>query len=263
MSVTYVHCSTSEGRSHNYHIGGTTVNAFVIGEVGAEDDFWLVGAEPPEGSPYPLLTGNILGSDGTPLFKLVRNVITINPGDCSRILSQGTGYEICYPKNADEADHLIFRINTVLDITPDKPYSQNTKYVTTLNGNFYNNKGDLVFAAHAGTDEHIETSTKHALGFSGSFGFTGGMSQEDLEFAGLVLQSNGAIHQRMSGAIENQRFTLDGKAIYDAAIKNCDIDIFTGDFAIRAGAHFDTCRFHFQGVAGNVHALALMLAARL
>ena len=68
------------GQINNYLIAGNVCNAFVLGELGSRDDFFLVGAEPSTESNYPLLTGNILNSEGQVLFRLVRNVLTINPG---------------------------------------------------------------------------------------------------------------------------------------------------------------------------------------
>jgi hypothetical protein len=73
------------GRFNNYLIAGNICNAFALGEIGSKDDFFLLGAEPEDESNYPLLTGNILDSDGNVLFRLVRNVLGINPGHCSKI----------------------------------------------------------------------------------------------------------------------------------------------------------------------------------
>lgn len=76
---------TGEGDFHTYLIGGGRHRMFAMGNLGASDDFFLVGSEPEEETAnYPLLTGNILESEGTPLFRLVRNVITINPGIAPR-----------------------------------------------------------------------------------------------------------------------------------------------------------------------------------
>ena len=78
--------SIMAGKDNNYLVGGNIVGAFVVGEVGSADDFFLVGVEPEQESNYPLLTGNILDSEGNVLFRLVRNVLMLNPGHCSKIL---------------------------------------------------------------------------------------------------------------------------------------------------------------------------------
>ena len=82
------------GRFNNYLVGGNLCNAFTVGSLGAADDFYLIAAEPSEESSYPLLTGNIIDSEGNLLCRLVRNVLTLNPGDCSKLLGDAIGYEI-------------------------------------------------------------------------------------------------------------------------------------------------------------------------
>ena len=63
MSI-FVRNSFQPGKFNNYLIAGNICNAFVIGELGSQDDFFLVGAEPQEESVYPFLTGNVLDSAG-------------------------------------------------------------------------------------------------------------------------------------------------------------------------------------------------------
>jgi hypothetical protein len=67
------------GRFNNYLIGGNLTNAFCVGALGSTDDFFMIGAEPADESSYPLLTANVLDSEGQLLFRLVRNVITFQP----------------------------------------------------------------------------------------------------------------------------------------------------------------------------------------
>jgi hypothetical protein len=95
------------GAFNNYVLAGNLCNAFALGEIGSRDDFFLIGAEPPDESSYPLLTGNVLDSEGQLLFRLVRNVLTINPGNCSKIIGDQIGYEI-----HDSAGALIFRVSS-------------------------------------------------------------------------------------------------------------------------------------------------------
>lgn len=51
-------------RYNNYLIGGNACNAFGLGRIGAQRDFWLLGAEPEDESSFPLLSGRILNSEG-------------------------------------------------------------------------------------------------------------------------------------------------------------------------------------------------------
>jgi hypothetical protein len=61
---------------HNYSLGGELVSSFALGAVGAEDDLWLVAAEPPAegpGASRALLSGRILDAFGRPLAVLEGN----------------------------------------------------------------------------------------------------------------------------------------------------------------------------------------------
>lgn len=102
------------GQFNNYLIAGNVCNAFALGELGSQDDFFLVGAEPEEESSYPLLTGNILDSEGKVLFRLVRNVLFLNPGHCSRILGDHVGYEI-----HDSSGVPILKVRTLFERLPE------------------------------------------------------------------------------------------------------------------------------------------------
>jgi hypothetical protein len=93
------------GKYNNYFIAGNITNAFVLGEIGNMNDFFLIGSEPVGESSYPLLSGNILDSEGKRLFTLERNEITINPGHCSKIIGNSTEYEI-----HDFKDTLILKV---------------------------------------------------------------------------------------------------------------------------------------------------------
>jgi hypothetical protein len=172
------------GEFNNYLIGGNICNAFALGKVGSADDFFLVGTEPADESNYPLLTGNLLDSEGNVLFRLVRNMLVVNPGNCSRIFSDRIGYEI-----HDGHGQLIFRVHTIFERLPG--FEEET-FVTTISANFYNKNRELVFRANSGEeDEHIETSTPVVLGFSGRFGFVTGMSDYELNFLRIAFATRG------------------------------------------------------------------------
>lgn len=77
---------------HNYALAGQLVNAFAAGRIGAEDDLWLVGAEPPrtgEGAAQPLLSGNLLDAFGRRLVTLDRNEIVFQARPCTLQPAEG------------------------------------------------------------------------------------------------------------------------------------------------------------------------------
>lgn len=175
------------GKHHNYLVAGNVCNAFVLGELGATDDFFLVGAEPPDDSSHPLLTGNVLDSKGRLLFRLVRNVLTINPGHCIKTLGAHGGYEI-----HDSDGVQIVKVTTRLEKLPGIP---NEGYITTMTAKFFNRSGMLVFKAHGGdSQEHIESSGKTAFGFDKVFGYVQGYTEEELDIAKTMLVSAGALN---------------------------------------------------------------------
>jgi hypothetical protein len=247
-----VKCTFFPGQFNNYLIAGNVCNAFALGEIGSSDDFFLVGAEPEDESNYPLLTGNILDSEGKVLCRLVRNVLIINPGDCSRLLGDHVGYEI-----HDGMGNLILRVRTMFEKLGG--LGEET-FITTITANFYNKEGELVFRANSGEeDEHIESNVKSAFGFSGGFGLVTGLAKNELRFLRMVLGSRGAVHEPVTGDVDGTEFTLDGKAIIDARVTNCKIHIKTGKFVTYGQNSFENCNFVFHDVAANIRNLVLML----
>lgn len=236
------------GRYNNYLVAGNLTNAFAMGDIGAQDDFFLVGAEPPDESIYPLLTGNVLDSEGQPLFKLVRNVLTINPGQCSKIVSDHVGYEI-----HDSAGNMVFKVETKFQKVAGMEDGEG--FITTLRGTLYDKHGAVAFAAHGGDSEHLEANAKMALGFTGnSFAFSQGMGARDTEIARSALLSSGEIHQVLTGDIDGATIQLDGTALIDARLTNCKIRVSTGRWYLR-GSTFESCSFEFGGEAAKVREL--------
>jgi hypothetical protein len=234
------------GTFNNYLIAGNICNAFVLGELGSTDDFFLIGAEPPDESNYPLLTGNILDSEGRLLFRLVRNNLFVNPGHCSRILSDHIGYEI-----HDSAGNLILRVRTAFERLPAGLEEQ---FVTTISATFYNRHGEVVFRANSGeADERIEASVKSAFGYSGAFGLVSRYDDAELGIARVALETGGAVHELVSGQIRNRDLVLDGKVLSNAHLDGCRIRVHSGDFLIGANTHIENCQFEFAGSAGNLH----------
>jgi hypothetical protein len=225
MTATLVRNVLMQGRFNNYLVGGNVCNAFTLGELGSPEDFFLVGAEPFGESNYPLLTGNILDSEGNVLFRLVRNMLVINPGHCSKILSDYIGYEI-----HDGNGQLIFKVATQFE---KLPRSNEECFVTTISANFFNKNGELVFKAHSGDEnERIESSVKSVFGFSGGFGLVQGLNDDEMNVARAMLSTGGAIHRILSGPISGQEISLDGAAVMNAQIDKCTVHVSTGEFVI-------------------------------
>ena len=240
------------GRFNNYLIAGNICNAFALGEIGSQDDFFLIGAEPEDESNYPLLTGNILDSEGNVLFRIVRNLLVINPGQCSRIFGDHVGYEI-----HDSAGNSIFKIRTLFERLPNM--AEET-FVTTIAANFYNRHRQLVFQANSGEpNERIETNVKSIFGFSGGFGLVQGMSKQELDLARLILAARGAVHQLISGEIDGKELDLDGKMLFNAHLKNCTVHVRTGQFSTYGQCGFEGCQFVFHDAAENIKQLVLAL----
>lgn len=238
------------GKVHNYLIASNITNAFAVGNIGSSDDFFLVGAIPEDDSGYPLLTGNILDSEGNVLFRLVKNMLVVNPGGCSKIYGNQVGYEIY-----DSAGKLIFKVQTLFEKLSGL---DDEGWVTTLTGNFYDKSGKLVFAAKSGDNEELEVSTKYAFGYVGNgFAFISGpMSDTERLVSNIAMQTHGAVYEAITGEIENATISLDGKILIKAKIRNCTINIHTGDF-IMLGSELcnNQIKFLAPGPAANIATL--------
>jgi hypothetical protein len=254
MPSTLVRNVMMQGRYNNYLVGGNVCNAFALGELGSTEDFFLIGAEPAGESNYPLLTGNILDSEGNVLFRLVRNMLVINPGNCSKILSDHVGYEI-----HDGNGQIIFKVATQYEKLPD---ATEECFVTIISANFYDKNGTLVFMAHSGDEnERIESSVKSVFGFSGGFGLVQAFNENELKIAGAMLATGGAIHRVLSGPITGQEISLDGVAVFNAQVDNCKVNVSTGDFVILGtDNHFNNSQFIFSDAAENIRQLVLKLS---
>jgi hypothetical protein len=144
MSSKQVRNTFTRGRVHNYLIAGNLCNAFAIGALGANDDFFLAGAEPAGESNYPLLTGNLIGADGKVLCRLVKNVITVNPGSCSKVQGDYIGYEI-----RDQKGYTVCQVLTKFERLPGDATGC---FVTTLTGSFHDKSGKVALLAAAGDE---------------------------------------------------------------------------------------------------------------
>lgn len=253
MTTTRVRNVLNKGRFTNYLVGGNVCNAFALGELGSSDDFFLIGAEPEGESNYPLLTGNILDSEGKVLFRLVKNMLVINPGHCSKILGDHIGYEI-----HDGNGQPIFKVQTRLERLPGETAES---FVTTISANFFDKNGTLVFhATSGGDDERIESSVKSSFGFTGEFGLVQRMSEDELTIARMMLGSGGAIHRVLTGFVSGKTVSLDGAMMLNAQLSNCTVQLSTGEFTISGTAnHFNKCHFELSGAAAKIRDLVIRL----
>lgn len=233
------------GHFNNYLIAGNLTNAFAVGEIGSLDDFYIVGNEPNGESPFPLLSGNILDSEGSVLFRLIRNVIVYNPNNCSKIIGDEIGYEI-----RDSLNELILKVETVFGAHGKL---DEECYLTTIKANFYNKEGELVFLANSGEpDEKIETSAKSLFGFSkinGAIGFNQNYKEEELEFLKYILFTNAKVNQLIQDEISDTDFYLEGKFLMNTKLEGCRIFITSGNFCIYKKNSIKNCTFLFDGEA--------------
>ncbi len=215
------------GQDNNYLVGGNVCNAFALGEIGSEDDFFLVAAEPTSESNYPMLTGNFLDSEGNVLFRLVQNQLLINPGNCSRILSDHIGYEI-----HDSAGHQILKVRTEF---LKLPQLESECFVTTISAKCFDKNRNLVFVATSGEEgESLEASVKSLFGFNrgGGTGIVMGLSESQIDLAQACLATGGVVHEILEGEISDQEICLDGKMLRNATVTNCKLTIITGEFIL-------------------------------
>lgn len=237
----------------NYLVSNTLFSSFVVGNVGAADDFFLVGATPHPGTDYPLLTGNILDSEGNTLFRIVQNVLVVNPKNCSKILGNHIGYEI-----HDGNDQLIFKVSTTFE------YVDRVKremYVTRISGKFYDRNKRIVFLAGEEELDSVISTTKGAFGMSsnGSFFTVSDMDDTEIRLAQIALESRGKIHEPVRGIVSNRKLLLDGKVLIDATFLNCEVEVRTGDFASVGEVKFENCVFDLHDSAKQIAILVKSL----
>jgi hypothetical protein len=242
------------GKYNNYLIGGNLTNTFIIGNLSDPNDFHLVGAEPEDESSYPLISGTILDSEGSVLFRLVRNILILNPGNCSKIYGDHIGYEI-----HDSAGELIFKVDTKFEKVP----KLNEEYfITRITANLYNKKCEKVFeATNDEPGSRIISNTQSVFGFSGnSCGIVSGMNADDIDIAKIYLASKGRINKILTGTVTNETINLDGCLLKNATIDNCTVRVNTGDFLFMGNKNqLSNSRFEFGGLASNIRNLVLKL----
>jgi hypothetical protein len=242
MGSTLANCAFCPSKDFNYLVGGNVCNAFVIGNVGDPDDFFLIGAPVPGESTYPLLTGNILDSEGHLLFKLVRNVLVVNPQDCHKILAGATGYEI-----QDATAHPILKVHTefMADAGLNEP-----SWITKIEATFYNKNGEMVFQA---TPNSAIIKSPAAFGWNGrNFTYAVKFPQPTLELLPVFAQSGGAINELVQGEHTNETIQLEGKLLNNATLSDCEIIVASGRFVGRGQNAMKNCRIKLSGEALNL-----------
>lgn len=242
------------GFDNNYLVAGNLCNAFVLGELGSREDFYLMGTEPEDQSNYPILNGTFFDSRGNLLFRLAQNIIVENPGECQRIFTDRLEYEI-----RDKTGQTVLRVKTV---STDVEGVEEPQYVTLISGSFYNNQGvEVVRLDSAQSGETISENVKRIFGFSSEeFGFVQGLEEEEQRYATYFLAARGLIHELLSGEIKNQDVELDGKFILDSTLKDCKLHVNTGKFILFGQCDFENCEFNFAGAAENVRQLVYALS---
>lgn len=245
------------GRFNNYLITGNLCNAFAIGQIGDENDFFLVGVEPEYETNYPLLTGNILDSKGKLLCRIARNALVHNPGNCSKAFGDRVGFELY-----DKDKNLIFKMQTRFEEGLNKANKSEQTLVATIAGSFYDKSGKVVFKANAGeADEQIDPEAKAVFGYSEGFGLIRNVKDEDIDFISFVLATRGRVHLLTTGKLDGEAFALDGRAVVNADVQNCTIHVKTGEFIIR-DSNLNSNKFVFYDQAENMRQFLMLLTSQ-
>jgi hypothetical protein len=231
--------------SSNYRIAGTVCNAFAMGKIGSTVDFWIVGSPAASRDVDPMITGNFLDSSGKLLFQLVRNVLVVNPGDCSKIMGKQTGFEI-----HDTEGKTILKVSAeLLDEASPKGMC-----VTKVEGLFYNAAGQLIAGSQEGL-EKMGITCPTLFGFNKIWEFTNAIAKDEIDAATACVLTNGAIHEIVTGTIENREIDFDGKIFIDATITKCKCLIRYGDFVFKGNCSLIDNNVKFLPPALNVYGI--------
>ena len=165
---------------HNYVLEGQMVNAFAAGRIGAEDDFWLAGAEPAiqgEHAGRPRITGNILDAFGRRLVTLEGNRITFAARP-SEIVRTDDGWRlVCGGRE-------VLRLET-------RPARAGGSALTYLHGMCKDRRGAVRLETRGAADNpSLLLRGPHAYGLrpDDTFAMNEGLSEEELRQAVAVLR---------------------------------------------------------------------------
>lgn len=227
----------------NYLIGGNLCNAFALGNVGAPNDFWMVGAPALEVDAYPIITGNFLDAEGNPLFRIVKNVLTVNPRDCAKIYGNHIGYEI-----HDGQGNPIIKIETT-----QQESGQKSMLVTTIHGTFYDAlKQPVVTFGGDKAESAGNCPVAYGLGPNGQWVMPAYMSNEQQEIASWVARTHGAVNEIVTGAHREETIKMDGTLFKNAQLEKCKLLVETGDFWITGPTTIRQCSVEASGAAERV-----------
>ncbi|CAN5454887.1 hypothetical protein BH09PLA1_BH09PLA1_24470 [soil metagenome] len=231
----------------NYAVAGVLSNAFAVGNVGAGDDFYLIGAPPEVGSHLPLISGIFFDSSGQLLCRLERNVLASNPAGCEIVRGNHLGYDV-----RDAQGNLVLNVHTRWQMAPEIGRS----FVTTVTGRFYDRAGALIGQARGGAEDARSFGLPAAFGFTGAgLGMNVGFDERQIALVTVTMAAGGKYYEPLSGMIENQTIWLDGKLITDGTeITQCRLILESGDFVVMPGAKFviNNNELDLRGPARNV-----------
>jgi len=210
----------------DYVIGGNLCDSVVLGSPGVEDDFFLIGVPSLEEEGHPLITGNFLDSEGNPLFLLVQNTLVVNPSHCSKVTTDGIGYEI-----HDSNGKPIFKVKTAWEAD----HNAHGRYVTRLEGTFFGKGGKVVCKA----DDELTASPGLHFAIGSMFG---NLTPEEIETARVLIMSGGAIHERLSGTFVDHEIQLDGKLLTNVTLSDCRLHVKFGTFLIGDNVTMKGCK---------------------
>jgi hypothetical protein len=168
---------------HNYSLGGEMVNAFALGPVGAEDDLWLVAAEPPaegEGACTALITANILDAFGRRLAAVSGNRLTFG-AKSAEIVPTAQGWRLVAGGQA------VLEVETRLARAAGCAISY-------LHGLLRDKRGAVRLETRGGRDSpSLVIHGRFAYGFrpDGTFGQNHGLTDEEIGRAGALMRAGG------------------------------------------------------------------------
>lgn len=225
---------------HPYSLGSNVLPYFAIGSVGSPDDFWLCGLPVPDGSPYPMLSGSLLDSKGSPVLRFVNNEVTFNPANYRRIF--GT---------SDHGIRISFRDQhnvEILDVETEYWQSEG-RLVTSVMGNFHDKAGELVVEATRG---HLKMMPLVRGDLGGAIQIQSSLTKDERNFLRLMIDSRGRINRILTGEfVAVKEFRLDNAFFHDLIVRKSRVmvsDFFwPGD-----NVEFDSCEFSFHGLAASL-----------
>lgn len=239
------------GSDHTYAIGGNAWPLFVLGHVGREADFYLIGAAPDlKAEGLPMISANLFDRDGKHLCRIVRNTIAHDVGGVSKTYGSARGYEIL-----DRLGHLVMRVSTEFSGTLGDPGSF---WRTVIEGNFYDAAGRLIVRAEANGMGGMEVG-EIPMFIPGVI--TRHMNPDEVFMAAVAIDTRGAITRlRKDEIIEDEAINIDGLVIAGGRMLGCQVQIPSGHFRLTGGVYVEGCTWSFVGEALNVAELALMVA---